>query len=67
MGRAWNVLKRIDGIIINESIFNSHRSTGSRLANTEPIWKTIINKVGGIEAFLSYIEKRFGRKFIYED
>ena len=67
MGRAWNVLKRIDGIIVNESIFNSHRSTGSRLANTEPVWKTIINKVGGIEAFLSYIEERFGRKFIYED
>lgn len=67
MGRAWNVLKRIDGIIINESIFNLHRSTGSRLANTEPVWKTIINKVGGIEAFLSYIEKRFERKFIYED
>ena len=67
LGGAWNVLKRIKNDQINEQIFNSHRSKGSRLANTEPLWKTIITKVGGIEAFLLQIEKRFGRKFIYED
>lgn len=67
LGRAWNVLKRIKNDKINEQIFNSHRSTGLRLANTEPLWKTIIAKVGGIEAFLLQIEKQFGRKFIYED
>ena len=67
LGRAWNVLKRIKNDQINEQIFNSHRSIGSRLANTEPLWTTIITKVGGIEAFLLQIEKQFGRKFIYED
>lgn len=67
LGRAWNVLKRIKGNIINEYIFNSHRSKGSRLANTEPVWKTIITKVGGIDTFLKLIEERFERKFIYEN
>ena len=67
LGRAWNVLKRIDGNIVNEQIFNSHRSKGSRLANTEPRWNTIVSKVGSIDKFLLEIEQRFGKRFIYED
>lgn len=67
LGRAWNVLSRIENNIINETIFNAHRSKGSRLANTEPVWKTIITKVGGIDIFLNEIEKRYGRKFVYEN
>ena len=58
----------VDGnYVVNETIFNAHRSKGSRLANTEPVWKTIITKVGGIDIFLNEIEKRYGRKFIYEN
>lgn len=67
LGRAWNVLKRIDSNVVNEQIFNSHRSKGSRLANTEPLWKTIIEKSGSINTFLDLIEKYFDRRFIYED
>lgn len=67
IGRAWNVLKRIEGSSINEQIFNSHRSKGSRLANTEPLWKTIIEKSGSINTFLDLIEQKFGKRFIYEN
>lgn len=67
LGRAWNVLKRINGIYINEQIFNAHRSKGSRLANTEPLWKSIIQKANGIENFLSLIKEKYGKEFIYEN
>lgn len=67
IGRAWNVLNRISGQVVNEQIFNSHRSKGSRLANTEPLWKTMVEKSGDIDTFLDLIEKRFGRRFIYEN
>ena len=67
LGRAWNVLKRIEADTINENIFNIHRSKGSRLANTEPMWNTIVNKLGGIDNFLKEIEHRYGRRFIYEN
>ena len=67
LGRAWNVLKRVDGMYINEQIFNAHRSKGSRLANTEPLWKSIIQKTNGIENFLSLIKKRYGKEFVYEN
>lgn len=67
LGRAWNVLKRIETNCINETIFNNHRSKGSRLANTEPVWNTMINKLGGVNAFLEEIEHRYGRRFIYEN
>ena len=67
LGRAWNVLRRVDGIYINEQIFNAHRSKGSRLANTEPLWKSIIRKTNGIENFLSLIKERYGKEFVYEN
>lgn len=67
LGRAWNVLKRIDSIYINEQIFNTHRSKGSRLANTEPLWNSIVQKANGIENFLSLIKEKYGKEFIYED
>ena len=67
LGRAWNVLRRIDDMYINEQIFNAHRSKGSRLANTEPLWKSIIQKTNGIENFLSLIKERYGKEFIYEN
>lgn len=67
LGRAWNVLKRIKGDVINETIFNNHRSKGCRLASTEPVWNTIVNKVGGIDVFISQIEDRYGRRFVYEN
>ena len=66
LGRAWNVLKRIDGKIINETIFNSHRSKGSRLANTEPVWNTVIAKCNGTDNFLKNIKEKYGKEFIYE-
>lgn len=66
LGRAWNVLKRIDGNIINEKIFNAHRSKGSRLANTEPMWQSIIKKCGGINQFLKQVKNRYGKEFVYE-
>ena len=52
---------------INEQIFNAHRSKGSRLANTEPLWKSIIQKTNGIENFLSLIKERYGKEFVYEN
>lgn len=67
LGRAWNVLKRINGVYINEQIFNAHRSKGSRLANTEPLWKSITQKANGIENFLSLIQEKYGKEFIYEN
>lgn len=67
LGRAWNVLNRIKDNYINEQIFNAHRSKGTRLANTEPLWKTIIQKAGGIEMFLLLIKEKYGKEFIYED
>lgn len=67
LGRAWNVLNRIEDNHINEQIFNAHRSKGSRLANTEPLWKSIIQKTNGIENFLSLIKERYGKEFIYEN
>lgn len=67
LGRAWNVLKRVDGMYINEQIFNAHRSKGSRLANTEPLWKSIIQKTNGIENFLSLIKEKYGKEFVYEN
>lgn len=67
LGRAWNVLKRIEGNIINETIFNNHRSKGCRLASTEPVWSTIINKVGSVDDFINQIEDRYGRRFVYEN
>lgn len=67
LGRAWNVLRRINGIYINEQIFNAHRSKGSRLANTEPLWKSIIQKADGIENFLSLIKEKYGKEFVYEN
>ena len=66
LGRAWNVLKRIKGNIINENIFNEHRSKGSRLANTEPVWSSIIKKCGGVNTFLQLIKNKYGKEFIYE-
>lgn len=66
LGRAWNVLKRIDGRIINETIFNNHRSKESRLANTEPVWNTVITKCNGIDNFLKSIKEKYGKEFIYE-
>ena len=66
LGRAWNVLKRIDGNIINEKIFNAHRSKGSRLANTEPMWQSIIKKCGGINHFLKQVKNRYGKELVYE-
>jgi len=67
LGRAWNVLIRVENNIINEEIFNSHRSKGTRLASTEPVWKTIVEKVGSIELFLKLIKERYGKEFIYEN
>ena len=67
LGRAWNVLNRIEGYYINEQIFDAHRSKGSRLANTEPLWKTIIQKAGSIEIFLQLIKEKYGKEFIYEN
>lgn len=67
LGRAWNVLKRIETNSINENIFNVHRSKESRLASTEPMWNTIINKLGGIDNFLKEVEHRYGRRFVYEN
>ena len=67
LGRAWNVLNRIKDNHINEQIFNAHRSKGSRLANTEPLWKSIIQKAGNVEIFLLLIKEKYGKEFIYED
>lgn len=66
LGRAWKVMSRIEGDIINEKIYNTHRTKGSRTANTEPLWKSIVNKVGSTDELLKSVELRYNRKFKYE-
>ena len=67
VGRAWNVLKRIEGNTVNEAIFNAHRAKEGRKRNTEPLWKTIIAKSEGIEQFLDLVYYYFGKAFNYEN
>ena len=67
LGKAYNVMKRIDGEKINARIYNEHRTQGSRKANTEPIWESLIKRFETPENILKRVEENFGRKFIYEN
>lgn len=67
IGKAWSIIKRIDGNIINETIYMNHRSKISNQAKSEPIWDSIILKVGGVEKLLNEIEIKYGKRFVYEN
>lgn len=66
IGRAWNIIKRIEGNKINEEIFDSHRTKDLKFARAEPRWKSIIEKAGGIEQFLKIINDKYHTEFYYE-
>lgn len=67
LGKAYNVMKRIEGDKINARIYNEHRTQGSRTANAEPIWESLIKRFETPENILKRVEENFGRKFIYEN
>lgn len=67
IGKVWHILKRIEGNILNETIYMNSRSKIPNQAKAEPMWKSIILKLGSVETLLKEIEIKYGKRFIYED
>lgn len=64
---AWNVLQKIEGNKINSKIFNAHRIPKTMHSRTDPRWETLVKKIGSVEKFLDMVNKKYGKRFIYED